>query len=59
MKNVRRGEPVVVGEITITPLERVERYRVNNEKGFFVYLSKRTAGITVDSSKGSWDFDNV
>ena len=57
MKDVRSGEPVVVGEVTITPLERVERYRVNNEKGFFVYLSKRPTGITVDSSEGSWDFD--
>ena len=57
MKDVRSGEPVVVGEVTITPLERVERYRVSIEKGFFVYLSKRPSGITVVSSEGSWDFD--
>ena len=37
MKDIRSGEPVVVGEVTITPLERVERYRVSNEKGFFVF----------------------
>ena len=57
MNDVRNGEPVVVGEVTITPMERVNRYRVRNEKGFFVYLSKRPAGITVNSSQGSWDFD--
>lgn len=53
MNDVRSGEPVVVGEVTITPIERVNRYRVSNEKGFFVYLSKRPAGITVNSSQGS------
>ena len=57
MKEVLSGEPVVVGEVTITPLERVERYRVSNQKGFFIYLSKRPAGVTVTSSQGSWDFD--
>ena len=57
MKDIRRGKPVVVGEVTITPLEQVARYRLINEKGFFIYLSKRPARITVDSPEGSWDFD--
>ena len=57
MKDVRSGKPVVVGDVTITPLEQVERYRVINEKGFFIYLSKRPTGITVNSPAGSWDFD--
>ena len=57
MKDVHWGEPVVAGGVTITPLERVEQYRVSIEKGFFVYLSKRPAGITVVSSEGTWDFD--
>ena len=57
MKDVRTGEPVVIGEVTITPMERIERYRVSNEKGTFVYVSKTPAAITVASSQGSWDFD--
>ena len=57
MKDIRSGEPVVVGELTIAPRERVELHRVSNEKGWFVYLSKSPAGITVDSSGETWDFD--
>ena len=57
MNEVRSGEPVVVGEVTITPLERVEWYRASNGKGFFVYLSKRPVRVTVDSSDGSWIFE--
>ena len=57
MNEVRSGEPLVIGEVIIVPLERVERYGVNNEKGFFVYLSKRPVRVTVDSSEGSWNFE--
>ncbi len=57
MNEDRRGEPVVVGEVTITPLERVERYSESNGKGFFFYYSKRPVGVTVDSPAGSWDLD--
>ena len=57
MTDVGSGEPFVVGDVTITPLERVERYRESNKKGFFFYYSKRPAGITVNSPQGSWDFD--
>ncbi len=57
MNEVRSGEPVAVGEVTITLLERVERYRVSNGKGFFIYFSKRPVRVTVHSPQGSWDFD--
>ncbi len=57
MNEVRSGKPVVVGEVTITPLERVERYRVSDGRGFFIYFSKRPVGITVNSPQGSWDFE--
>jgi len=36
---------------------RVERYRTSSKKGFFVYFSKKTIRVTVDSPEGSWDFD--
>lgn len=57
MNKVCSGEPRVVGEVTTTPMERVERYRVSNGKGFFAYFSKRPVGVTVDSPQGSWDLD--
>ena len=57
MKKVHSGEPLVVGEVSITPLERVEEYRTSGKRGFFVYVSKKPVRVTVDSPEGSWDFD--
>ena len=57
MNKVHSGEPRVVGEVTITPMERAGRYRNSSKRGFFVYFSKRPVRVTVDSPEGSWDFD--
>ena len=57
MNKVDSGEPLVVGEVTITPVDRVERYRTSSKTGFFLYLSKKPIRVTVDSPEGSWDFD--
>ena len=52
MKEVRPGQPIVVGEMTITPLERVESYHDSGRKGFWVYVYKEPVGIVIDSPKG-------
>jgi len=57
MNKVRRGAPLVVGEVTITPMERVEGYRMTGKSGFFVYFSKKPVRVTVDSPAGKWVFD--
>ena len=57
MNDVRSGEPVVVGGVTITPLERVEWYRTSSKRGFFAYLSKKPVKVSVDSPEGRWDFE--
>ena len=57
MNKVHSGEPRVVGEVTITPMERVEGYRTSGKTGLFVYLSKKPVRVTVDSPEGSWEFD--
>ena len=57
MNKVHSGKPLVVGEVTITPMERVERYRRSGKRGFFVYFSKKPVRVTVDSPEGNWDFD--
>ena len=57
MSKVQSGEPLVVGEVTIKPMERVERYRTSGKRGFFVYFSKKPVSVTVDSPEGSWDLD--
>ncbi len=48
MNKVHVGEPLVAGEVTITPMERVERYRTSGKRGFFVYFSKKPVRVTVD-----------
>ena len=57
MSKIRSGEPLAIGEVTITPMERVERCRTSGNRGFFVYFSKKAVSVTVDSPEGSWDFD--
>ncbi len=57
MNKIHSGEPLVVGEVTVTPVEGVERYRTSGKRGFFVYFSKKPVRVTVDSPEGSWDFD--
>ena len=57
MNEVHSGEPRVVGEVTITPTERVESYRTSGKRGIFVYCSKKPVRVTVDSPEGSWEFD--
>ena len=57
MNKVHVGEHLVVGEVTITAMERVERYRTSGKKGFVFYFSKKPVRVTVDSPEGSWDFD--
>ncbi len=57
MNKVHVGEPLVAGEVTITPMERVEKCRTSGKRGFFVHFSKKPVRVTVDSPEGSWDFD--
>ena len=57
MNKVQSGVPLVVGEVTITPVERVERRHTIDERGLFVSFSKKPVGVTVDSPVGSWVFD--
>ena len=52
MKEVRPGQPIVIGEMTITPLERVESYHGGGRKGFWIYGYKEPVGIVIDSPKG-------
>ena len=57
MNTVHSDEPLVIGEVTITPIERIEWHRTSGKRGCFVYFSKKPVRVTVDSPEGSWDFD--
>ncbi len=57
MKRVRPGQPIVVGEITITPLERIVEDHGCGKSGFWAYGYKEPVSIVVDSPDGSWTID--
>ena len=57
MNKVHRSEPLVVGNVTITAVERVERYVTSGNEGSLVFFSKRPVEVTVESPDGSCDFD--
>ena len=57
MNKVHRSELLVVGNVTITAVERVERYVMSGNEGCFVFFSKRPVGVTLESPDGSCDFD--
>lgn len=57
MSKVHSSEPLLVGNVTITAMERVDRYVTSGNEGSFVFFSKRPVGVTVESPDGSWDFD--
>ena len=52
MKDVHAGKALTVGEVTITPLEKVKKYRGTSRKGAWVYFHKEPVGIIIDSPSG-------
>ena len=57
MSEVRVGEPVVIGEVTIVPLERVSVYRDSGKNRLSVYISKEPVGVMISSPEGKWAVD--
>ena len=59
MEEVRTGRPVVIEDLTITPLERVRVYSGTGGMGFWVYVYKEPVGILVDSPDGQRSIDLI
>ena len=57
MEEVRTGQPVVVGELTITPIENVRVYRGTDGTGSWVYAYKEPVSIIIDSPDGQRTID--
>ncbi|MDA1128402.1 MAG: hypothetical protein O2913_06870 [Chloroflexi bacterium] len=51
-EEVRTGQPVVIGELTITPTERVRVHRGAGRLGIWVYVYKEPVSIVIDSPDG-------
>ncbi len=56
---VRTGQPVVIGKLTITPIERVRVNSGTGSMGFWVYAYKEPVGIVIDSPDGQRIIDSI
>ena len=54
---VRTGQPVVVGELIITPIERVRVDRGAGRMGIWVHAFKEPVSIVIDSPDGHRTID--
>ncbi len=57
MKETRAGRPIIVGEITIIPLERLSVYHDGRKGGLLIYASKEPIGIVIVSPQGTAAID--
>ncbi|GAI39225.1 unnamed protein product [marine sediment metagenome] len=57
MKQMCVGKPVIVGEITIVPLEGVNVYQHSTRDGFSVYVSREPVGFVIGSPQGKQAVD--
>jgi len=57
MKERRTSTPVIIGEITIIPLEEVVSYGINVKGRLSIYYSKEPIGIAISSPQGKWAID--
>jgi len=59
MEDVRAGQLVVIGDLTIPPIERVRIYSGTGGIGFWVHAYKEPIGIVVDSPDGQRNIDLI
>ena len=57
MKHKCAGTAIIIGEITIIPLEEVTVYHGRNKGGLSVYVSKGPIGVVIGSRQGKWAID--
>ena len=57
MKEIRVGRPVIIGEVTIVPLERVSVYHGSRKGGLSLYISKEPIGVVISSAQGKQAFN--
>ncbi|PKB70876.1 MAG: hypothetical protein BZY87_08250 [SAR202 cluster bacterium Io17-Chloro-G6] len=51
-EEARTGQPVVIGELTITAIERVRVYCGASGVGIWVYAHKEPVSVVIDSPNG-------
>ena len=51
MKEISVGTPVIVGEVTIIPLEKMTEYHNHDKHMFSVYVYKEPVGVVISSKQ--------
>ena len=57
MKQVQFSAPILIGDITIRPMERVQVHRTDTGTGFYVYASREPVGILIETPERKWALD--
>ena len=52
MKELCVGKPIIIGEITVVPLEAMNVYQHSTRDRFSVYVSKEPVGFVIGSPQG-------
>ena len=56
MQRVQVGTPIVIGDVTITPVEKLSLNRSSGKSWSLAYLVKSPVGVIVDSPGGRQAF---
>ncbi len=57
MKEVQFSAPILIGDITIIAMERVQVHRTDTGTGFYFYASKEPVGILIETPDHKWALD--
>ena len=57
MRESRAGNPIVIGEFTVVPLEETHTHHASGGRGLAVFVTRKPVGVVVSSPEGRWALD--
>ena len=57
MKEVQFSAPILIGDITIRPMERIRVDRTDTGTGFYFYACREPVGILIETPEHKWALD--
>ncbi len=57
MKEVQFSAPILIGDITIRPMVRIQVDRTDTDTGFYFYACREPVGILIETPEHKWALD--
>ncbi len=57
MKEVQFSAPILIGDITIRPMERIRVDHTDTGTGFYFYACREPVGILIETPEHKWALD--